>query len=167
MIGLIKSDSDAIRQYMARFLNTLASLSKGRSYLASNSNLIRVIHSILRNESGDTTSKQNLLAALQKLSLRYDFQIVSYEFRRLTVFLLVNRRDLQLLMIDDNIISWLIELLSDTEVLSDYSLEYAVALLMNLCLRTSGKKKCALDYKRTLKVLSDLLGNSNHEVCAK
>ena len=67
-------------------------------------------------------------------------------------------------MINENIISWLVELLVDTEILIYYTLEYAVALLMNLCLRNAGKKKCANDYKRTLKVLSDLLGNSNHEV---
>lgn len=68
-------------------------------------------------------------------------------------------------MINDDIIAWLIQLLEDTEILSDYTLEYSVALLMNLCLRSTGKKKCTEDYKRTLKILSDLLGNSNHEVC--
>lgn len=67
-------------------------------------------------------------------------------------------------MINDDIISWLLDLLEDTETLSDYTLEYAVALLMNLCLRNTGKIKCTQDYKKTIKVLSDLLGNSNHEV---
>jgi hypothetical protein len=70
-------------------------------------------------------------------------------------------------MINDDIISWLFDLLKDTETLSDYTLEYAIALLMNLCLRSTGKLKCTQDAKQTINVLSDLLGNSNHEVFFK
>jgi LisH domain-containing protein ARMC9 len=67
-------------------------------------------------------------------------------------------------MINDDIISWLIDKLEDTDVLSDYTLEYAVALLMNLVMRSGGKAKSALNYKKTLKVVSDLVGNTNNEV---
>jgi hypothetical protein len=38
------------------------------------------------------------------------------------------------------------------------------ALFMNLSLRSAGKKRLANDYKKTLKVISELLGNSNAEV---
>lgn len=41
-------------------------------------------------------------------------------------------------MIDSDLISWLIDVLEEHDSLSDYTLEYSVALLMNLCLRTSG-----------------------------
>ena len=41
-------------------------------------------------------------------------------------------------MIDEGIIEWLIRLLKDNDDLSDYNLEYAVALTMNLCLRNAG-----------------------------
>jgi hypothetical protein len=67
-------------------------------------------------------------------------------------------------LINDNIIEWLVNLLEQNEDLSDYSLEYAAALFMNLSLRTAGKKRLANDYKNTLKVISELLGNGNTEV---
>ena len=41
-------------------------------------------------------------------------------------------------MIDRGVIEWLVGVLEDNDALSDYTLEYSVALLMNLCLRTSG-----------------------------
>lgn len=41
-------------------------------------------------------------------------------------------------MIDCGLVIWLIKLLEEPEVLNDYSLEYSVALLMNLCLRSTG-----------------------------
>ncbi len=67
-------------------------------------------------------------------------------------------------MINDNVLEWLVKLLENNEELSDYSLEYASALFMNLSLRSAGKKRLANDYKNTLKVISELLGNSNTEV---
>lgn len=41
-------------------------------------------------------------------------------------------------MIRDGLIFWLIDILKDPDCLSDYMLEYSVALLMNLCLRSAG-----------------------------
>ena len=43
-------------------------------------------------------------------------------------------------MIEDGVIEWLVSILADDDELSDYMLEYSVALLMNLCLRTAGEK---------------------------
>ena len=54
------------------------------------------------------------------------------------IFVLLFRRQLQTSMIDEGIIEWLIRLLKDNDDLSDYNLEYAVALTMNLCLRNAG-----------------------------
>lgn len=42
-------------------------------------------------------------------------------------------------MIADDLIGWLVDELQDSDCLSDYTLEYSAALLMNLCLRTKGK----------------------------
>ena len=42
-------------------------------------------------------------------------------------------------MIESDLISWLIDVLEEHDSLSDYTLEYSVALLMNLCLRTAGE----------------------------
>ena len=49
------------------------------------------------------------------------------------------RRQMQSIMIEEDLIQWLSQLLTDHDNLSDYSLEYSVALLMNLCLRSAGK----------------------------
>ncbi|XP_016403642.1 lisH domain-containing protein ARMC9-like, partial [Sinocyclocheilus rhinocerous] len=67
-------------------------------------------------------------------------------------------------MIRDGLIGWLVKELHDSDCLSDYTLEYAISLLMNLCLRTQGKKKCAEEAKHVLKVLTELLGHENHEI---
>lgn len=48
------------------------------------------------------------------------------------------RRPLQTAMIQDGLIFWLIDILKEPDCLSDYTLEYSVALLMNLCLRSAG-----------------------------
>ncbi len=58
--------------------------------------------------------------------------------------------------------SYLSEEVSDNNVLpiqalSEYSLEYASALLLNLCLRRGGKAKCELEIDLTLSVTSALL----------
>ena len=45
---------------------------------------------------------------------------------------------MQSIMIEGDLIRWLSQLLSDHDNLSDYTLEYSVALLMNLCLRSAG-----------------------------
>ena len=46
-------------------------------------------------------------------------------------------------MIQLDMIKWISNVLhNEAEQLSDYSIEYATALLMNLSLRSSGKDKC-------------------------
>ena len=42
-------------------------------------------------------------------------------------------------MIERDMVAWLVQLLRNCDVISDYMVEYAVALLMNLCLRTAGQ----------------------------
>lgn len=44
-------------------------------------------------------------------------------------------------MIADDLIGWLVDELQDSDCLTDYTLEYSAALLMNLCLRTKGNSK--------------------------
>jgi len=46
-------------------------------------------------------------------------------------------------MIELNVINWIFKTLQkERKKLSEYSLEYTTALLMNLSLRISGKNKC-------------------------
>ncbi|XP_078063544.1 lisH domain-containing protein ARMC9 isoform X5 [Mustelus asterias] len=143
LINLLNSKSEIVRQYTARLINGFASLSLGRTYLAQSTVLLNTLEEALETEEEDSITRENVLGALQKLSLR---------------------RALQSAMVRDNIIFWLLSVLEDSDSLSDYTLEYSVALFMNLCLRTQGKRKCAEDARRVLKVLSDLLGHENHEI---
>ncbi|XP_015337022.2 lisH domain-containing protein ARMC9 isoform X1 [Marmota marmota marmota] len=143
VLQLLHSKSEVVRQYMARLVNALASLAEGRLYLAQNTKVLRMLEGRLKEEDKDVITRENILGALQKFSLR---------------------RPLQTAMIRDGLIFWLIDILKDPDCLSDYTLEYAVALLMNLCLRSAGKNMCAKVAGLVLKVLSDLLGHENHEI---
>ncbi|KFZ68164.1 LisH domain-containing protein ARMC9, partial [Podiceps cristatus] len=143
VLKLLHSKSEVVRQYMARLINAFASLAEGRVYLSQNPTLLRMLEERLKAEDKDSLTWENVLGALQKFSLR---------------------RALQSAMIKDGLIFWLVDVLTDTDCLSDYTLEYSVALLMNLCLRSAGKKMCARISNHVLKVLSDLLGHENHEI---
>ncbi|XP_039505635.1 lisH domain-containing protein ARMC9 isoform X2 [Pimephales promelas] len=143
VLRLIKSKNEIVRQYMARLINAFASLCDGRMYLSQIPSLLRFLLDCLKNEEKESVTRENVLAALQKLSLR---------------------RAQQSAMIRDGLIGWLVKELHDSDCLSDYTLEYAISLLMNLCLRTQGKKKCAEKAKHVLKVLTELLGHENHEI---
>ncbi|XP_047665869.1 lisH domain-containing protein ARMC9 isoform X2 [Tachysurus fulvidraco] len=143
VVHLIKSKNDSVRQYTARLLNTFASLSEGREYLSQCPFLLKLLVECLQSEEKDSVTEEKVLGALQKLSLR---------------------RVHQSALIRLGLIAWLINELQDADSLSDYTVEYAVFLLMTLCLRTQGKKKCTEKAKHVLKVLSDLLGHENHEI---
>ncbi|XP_072264426.1 lisH domain-containing protein ARMC9 isoform X1 [Pyxicephalus adspersus] len=141
-LQLLQSKNELVRQYTARLINALASLSDGRVYLSQNLYLLGSLEAELKTEK-DSFTRENVLGSLQKLSLR---------------------RPMQSAMIRDGLIDWLVQELEDTDHLSDYTLEYCVALLMNLCLRSAGKKACAKNASHVLRVLSDLLGHENHEI---
>ncbi|XP_023258468.1 lisH domain-containing protein ARMC9 isoform X2 [Seriola lalandi dorsalis] len=143
VLHLMRSKNEIVRQYMARLINAFASLAEGRVYLSQIPILLKLLTEALRKEEKDSLSRENVLVALQKLSLR---------------------RSQQTAMIADDLIGWLVDELQDSDCLTDYTLEYSAALLMNLCLRTKGKRKCAENAKHVLKVLTDLLGHENHEV---
>ncbi|XP_030885022.1 lisH domain-containing protein ARMC9 isoform X2 [Leptonychotes weddellii] len=143
VLQLLQSRSEVVRQYMARLVNAFASLAEGRLYLAQSTKVLQMLEERLKEEDEDIVTRENVLGALQKFSLR---------------------RPLQTAMIRDGLIFWLIDILKDPDCLSDYTLEYSVALLMNLCLRSAGKNMCAKVAGPVLKVLSDLLGHENHEI---
>uniref|UniRef100_A0AC11BGI4 Armadillo repeat containing 9 n=1 Tax=Ovis aries TaxID=9940 RepID=A0AC11BGI4_SHEEP len=143
VLQLLQSKSEVVRQYTARLINAFASLAEGRRYLAQSTKVLRMLEERLKEEDKDVVARENVLGALQKFSLR---------------------RPLQTAMIQDGLIFWLIDILKEPDCLSDYTLEYSVALLMNLCLRSAGKNMCAKVAGLVLKVLSDLLGHENHEI---
>ncbi|XP_053369497.1 lisH domain-containing protein ARMC9-like [Clarias gariepinus] len=143
VVYLIKSKNETVRQYTARLLNTFASLSEGRVYLSQCFSLLKLLVECLRLEEKDSVTSKKVLGVLQKLSVR---------------------RVHQSALIRLGLITWLVDELQDADSLSDYTVECAVTLLMTLCLRTQGKKKCAEEAKRVLKVLTDLLGHESHEI---
>ncbi|XP_073531379.1 lisH domain-containing protein ARMC9 isoform X2 [Phyllobates terribilis] len=143
VLQLLHSKNEVVRQYTARLINAFASLADGRVYLSQNPHLLHSLEETLKGEDKDSVTRENVLGCLQKLSLR---------------------RQMQSAMIKDGLILWLVQELQDTDHLSDYTVEYSVALLMNLCLRSAGKKMCGEIADLVLKVLSDLLGHENHEI---
>ncbi len=88
--------------------------------------------------------RQNALGTMQKFSLR---------------------RKPQSLMIEQDMIKWISNVLkAEADTLSDYSIEYATALLMNLSLRGAGKDKCEDQQIDLLKVLNELVEHENLQV---
>lgn len=64
-------------------------------------------------------------------------------------------------MIEYDVIQWIIGTIRDElDHLSDYSLEYATALMMNLSLRVQGKNKCQ-EIPDILQVLNELIESDN------
>ncbi|XP_071508991.1 lisH domain-containing protein ARMC9-like [Diadema antillarum] len=143
IMEMLTYSDEVVQQYLARLFNAFASLSVGRSYLGRYRDIVYTLQVTLQSEDRDSITRENALGALQKLSLK---------------------RHLQSAMIEGGIIKWLVGVLEDSDSLSDYTLEYSIALLMNLCLRTSGKKKCVDDKVQVLHVIADLLGHEDQEI---
>jgi hypothetical protein len=126
------------------FINALASECLGRTYLLQKPDLVEVLVRILHAEQADTSLRQNALGTLQKFSLR---------------------KRPQTIMIQLDMIRWIARVLrNEGDTLSDYSIEYATALLMNLSLRAAGKDKCEEPQIELLKVLNDLVEHDNLQV---
>lgn len=119
-----QTPSHRVREFFIIFINALASEYLGRCYLLQRKDIVNALIQILFSQKDqDTSLRQNALGALQKFSLR---------------------RDAQTIMINLDVIKWIIQTLQAEahENLSEYSLEYTTALLMNLSLRVQGKNKC-------------------------
>ena len=69
--SVIGGDTYYVKEEWARLINTIASLRKGRNYLTPNDSLILALQKTAVSEASDTMIRQHLLAALQKLSLKY------------------------------------------------------------------------------------------------
>jgi len=131
-------------EYLVRLINNIASECIGRTYLLMDDQIVSLLVTTLKGEHEDTSLRQNALGALQKFSLR---------------------RNPQSIMIDLDMIKWITDILkNEPDSLTDYTIEYATALLMNLSLRTSGKDKCEQDEVDIMKVLNDLIEHENLQV---
>lgn len=133
-----------VLEYTMTFINALGNECLGRSYLLQKGDLVETLVTILKDEQGDTHLRQNALGALQKFSLR---------------------RKPQTIMIQLDLIKWISAVLrNEGDQLTDYSIEYATALLMNLSLRDAGKDKCEEPDIELLNVLNDLVEHENLQV---
>lgn len=143
------SASPLVIEQWARLVNCAASECSGRTYLLQHRDLVQMLCGILKREPQDNALRRNVLGALQKFSLRHEPQ---------------NQ------MIDAELIAWIVEALGSADIggsgevdgLSDYSVEYGTALLMNLSLRAAGKRQA--ETVPTLTVLNALLEMDNPQV---
>ncbi|KAJ1344324.1 hypothetical protein BSLG_001134 [Batrachochytrium salamandrivorans] len=143
ILYILGGPSLIVKEQLARLLNTIATDCAGRIPLKerciSGTNHVDA----MKRETSDSGYRQNLLGALQKLSLRRVAQSIMNKF---------------------NTINYLHMILKDVDSLSEYTIEYASALMMNLCLRTVGKQQCASNPEQTLSVLNGLIENDNIQV---
>lgn len=141
--ALVRSGCIEVREYLTRLLNCLASIAKGREYMLRREMVLVLVNQMFE-EDGDTMVRQNILGTLQKLSLR---------------------RKAQSYIIEHGTVGWLCEVLAKRDDLCEYSEEYAAALLMNLCLRSAGRRFCEIECPAVLELLRDMLAHESDQVC--
>jgi hypothetical protein len=125
-------------------INSVSTDCAGRAYLLRHDGLIiQDMVQAMKLDPQDTICRQNLLGALQKLSLR---------------------RLAQSMMNRAQMITYLSSILADLESLSEYSIEYGSALFMNLCLRAHGKREACSNPELTIKILNELIDYDNIQV---
>ena len=119
---MMQAPHPLLKEQLARLFNSISSLASGRSYLSQAPPIVKALLQLMYWEREDSDARKNALGAVQKLSLR---------------------RSLARMMIKDNIVQWVVDnLLTQQDTLSDYTLRYSLALLMNISLRSIGENFC-------------------------
>ncbi|KAJ3163880.1 LisH domain-containing protein armc9 [Geranomyces variabilis] len=125
-------------------LNAMTSISAGRGYVLLSRDVIPTLlnHTFATNSTTITPAHHHhSLLTLQKLSLRRSAQSQMNDLQTLTRLFA---------MLDDT--------RGDLDALAPATVEYASALVMNLCLRTKGRKECMNGNEdRVLRVLSAVM----------
>jgi len=136
--------SRRVLAYTIFLINTMATEPVGRNYLIQYEPILDTLFAVLLNEKQETAIRQQAIVAIQKFSLRGKCQnkMIEMDMIKYVVYILKN----------------------DLQSLSDYTLEYSTALLMNLSLRKSGKDKCEDPNLELLHVLNELLEHENDQV---
>ena len=129
---------------LMKLVNSLSNYTIGKNYLLSKNSLINDIFKLMIAEKSDNPLRQNCLGALQKFSLRSEAQ---------------NK------LIELNVIHYLIDIfLYQADTLSDYSIEYGLALLMNLSQRKEGKEKFEAVAEKIINIIIKFLKYENIEI---
>ena len=153
LFGTLSNNSNIFKQLLSnknlnvevmKLVNSLANFNKGKNYLLSKNTLIEDIVKCMIAEKNDTELRQNCLGVLQKFSLRIESQ---------------NK------LIELNVIHYLVDIFTyQSEKLSDYTIEYGLALLMNLSLRKEGKEKFEAVSEKIIKILLKFLNYENIQI---
>ena len=127
-----------------KILNALASLNKGRNYLLVKETLIDDIVQCMIREKTDSDLRQKCLGTIQKFTLRSQPQ---------------NK------LIELNVIHYIVNLFAyEADSLSDYTIEYGLALIMNLSLRKAGREKFEAIADKTIQILQKFMDKDNIQV---
>ncbi len=128
-----------------KLINSLCNEPKGRNYFLEKETFIEDIVSIMKQEAKETEIRQNCLGIIQKLTLKSSPQIK---------------------LIELNMIHWItLILIEDSEEgISEYTLEYGLALLMNLSLRKSGRDKCEELARPILTLLANYINSDSVQI---
>ena len=119
IIDMMQTPHPLLREQLARLFNSISSLTGGRSYLSQAPPIVKALLQLMYGEREDSDARKNTLGAVQKLSLRRSFARM---------------------MIKNDIVQWVVDnLLTQQDTLSDYTLRYSLALLMNISLRSIGE----------------------------
>ncbi|CAD8146486.1 unnamed protein product [Paramecium octaurelia] len=127
-----------------KLMNALASDYNGRTYLTSNSQLIKLLIELVKKDQTDSIKRKNAIGTLQKLSLRKQSQIW---------------------MLDSDIIYVALTILQREKfILSEYTYEYITALIMNLSLSTRGRDALSMNKELAFEVLFELIEYPNDQI---
>ncbi len=127
-----------------KILNALASMNKGRNYLLAKETLIDDIVQCMIREKTDSDLRQKCLGTIQKFTLRCQPQ---------------NK------LIELNVIHYIVNLFAyESDSLSDYTIEYGLALIMNLSLRKAGREKFEAIADKTIQILQKFMDKDNIQV---
>jgi hypothetical protein len=127
-----------------KILNALASMNKGRNYLLAKETLIDDIVQCMIREKTDSDLRQKCLGTIQKFTLRSQPQ---------------NK------LIELNVIHYIVNLfVYESDTLSDYTIEYGLALIMNLSLRKAGREKFEAIADKTILILQKFMDKDNIQV---
>ena len=136
--------SRRVLAYTVFLINVMAGEPIGRNYLIKYEQILDTMFAVILNEKWETAIRQQAIVTIQKFSLRTKWQ---------------NK------MIEMGMIKYIVYILkNELNTLSDYTLEYSTALLMNLSLRKNGKDKCEDPKLELLHVLNELLEHENDQV---
>ncbi|KAF5399556.1 hypothetical protein PHET_06798 [Paragonimus heterotremus] len=118
LLACMQSQHHRVREYMARFVNALSSLCRGRAYLAQNCTIVKLLISELLKEQDESITRENFVGALQKMSLRLPWNTLQMSPKRcVATFDLqddISKRNC--VLISSRILNVLIELLNSDNI---------------------------------------------------